>query len=99
MPYKSPAHLPADEARARKIRSAVRAAGGTVKLARALGYQTAESIRKFYAMGVEVPAEKCRAFVAEAKGSITLYELRPDIFAGLSTQELGYKPKSERARA
>jgi DNA-binding transcriptional regulator YdaS (Cro superfamily) len=100
MAYKSPSNLPPDETRCMRIHAAVRAGGGIVKVARALGYRTGESVRQFYAVDPArglpkpVPAEKCRALVAATLGTIALHEIRPDLYGGLTTQELGYKPRS-----
>jgi DNA-binding transcriptional regulator YdaS (Cro superfamily) len=84
------------EAQARVIREAIIACGGTVKLARELEYATAESVRQWYAERKLVPAEKARQFLAfaRARGSdITLADIRPDLYAALTTREIGYRPR------
>lgn len=86
-------HIQPDRDRIAKIRSAINAAGGTVKMAAAIGYRTAERVRHFYAPGYPVPAERCRQFVAAAKGAIDLRTLRPDLYDGLTVAELGYRPR------
>lgn len=80
------------------IRAAIKAAGGTPKMARALGYSTAERVRQFYARGTGVPAEKARAFVAASNGAVTLLQVRPDLYAGLTVEELGYAPRPRRGK-
>lgn len=77
------------------IREAIIACGGTVKLARELEYATAESVRQWYAEKKPVPAEKARQFqaIARERGSpITLADIRPDLYAALTTKALGYRP-------
>lgn len=85
------------EVQARVIHAAILACGGTVKLARELNYATAESIRQWYAERKLVPAEKARAFLAVARqhgSDITLADIRPDLYAALTTRELGYRPRA-----
>ena len=41
-------------------------------------------------------AEKARAFVKAAQGAVTLLQVRPDLYAGLTIEELGYSPKAQR---
>lgn len=78
------------------IRAAIGAAGGLLKMSRQLGYKTAERVRQFYSRGCGVPAEKARAFVKAAQGAVTLLQVRPDLYAGLTIEELGYSPKAQR---
>jgi DNA-binding transcriptional regulator YdaS (Cro superfamily) len=78
------------------IRAGIGAAGGLNRMARELGYRTAERVRQFYARGSGVPAEKCRAFVRAAQGAVTLLQVRPDLYAGLTVEELGYSPRAQR---
>lgn len=78
------------------IRAAIRAAGGLLKMSRQLGYKTAERVRQFYSRGCGVPAEKARAFVKAAQGAVNLVQIRPDLYAGLTVEELGYSPKPQR---
>lgn len=85
------------DAQARVIRTAIIACGGTVKLARELEYATAESVRQWYAEKKLVPAEKARHFQAlarEAGSDITLADIRPDLYAAITTRELGYRPRA-----
>lgn len=92
-------HIEPDPQRTAKIRGAIAAAGGTLKVARELGYKTAERVRHFYAPGYPVPAEKCRDFVRISHGLLNLRILRPDLYGGLTTQELGYQPMDEAGTA
>lgn len=78
------------------IRHGIGAAGGLARMAQQLGYRTAERVRQFYAIGAGVPAEKCRAFVRAAQGAVTLLQVRPDLYAGLTVEELGYSPRAQR---
>lgn len=91
--------IPPDPERATLIRATVSALGGLKKVATELGYKTTERVRHFYAPGFPVPAEKCRKFVAISRGLLTLSLLRPDLYAGLSETELGYRPKRAKAAA
>ncbi len=75
------------------IRIGIGAAGGTVVIAKALGFASAESVGAWYRLGRLVPAEKARQFVAMTNGTITLQQIRPDLFGGLTTSELGYTPR------
>lgn len=86
--------IPADPKRTSAIRAAIDHLGGLNKAAKLLGYATGERVRQFYAFGLPVPAEKCRRFVAVSDGRLTLAQLRPDIYAGLTARELGYKPRA-----
>jgi DNA-binding transcriptional regulator YdaS (Cro superfamily) len=84
------------DAQARVIREAIIACGGTVKLARELDYATAESVRQWYAERKLVPAEKARHFQAiarQAGSDITLADIRPDLYAAITTKALGYRPR------
>jgi hypothetical protein len=92
-------HIQPDQQRTTLIRAAIAAAGGTVQVARTLGYKTAERVRGFYAPGYPVPAEKCRAFVRMSHGLLNLRTVRPDLYDGLTLQELGYQPLDEEAAA
>lgn len=78
------------------IRAGIGAAGGIIKMSRELGYKTAERVRQFYARGCGVPAEKARAFVKAAQGAVNLVQVRPDLYAGLTVEELGYSPRAQR---
>jgi DNA-binding transcriptional regulator YdaS (Cro superfamily) len=78
------------------IRAGIAACGGLLKMAGQLGYATAERVRQFYARGSGVPAEKARAFVRASHGVVTLLQVRPDLYAGLTVEELGYSPRAQR---
>jgi DNA-binding transcriptional regulator YdaS (Cro superfamily) len=99
MPRTEQATIPPAEQHKRLIRFAITVAGGTVKMAEALGYATPESVRKFYATGADVPAEKARAFVGLAGGAVNLAQVRPDLYAGLTVSELGYAPRAGKVKA
>lgn len=99
MPTTDPADIAPAEQHKRLIRFAITVAGGTVKMAEALGYATPESVRKFYATGADVPAEKARAFVGLAGGTVSLAQVRPDLYADLTVAELGYSPRAGKGKA
>lgn len=92
-------HIPPDPERTTMIRAAISALGGLSKVAQELGYATTERVRHFYAPGAPVPAEKCRKFVAISRGILNLSLLRPDLYAGLTEAELGYRPRRAKAAA
>lgn len=85
-------HIAPDTERSKRIRASIAAAGGLAKMAAILGYRTAERVRQFYAFGYPVPAEKAREFCRQSSGIMTLRELRPDLYADLTAEELGYTP-------
>ena len=83
--------LPEDPVRrARYI--AIRTAGGTVRVARATGKKTHESVRRWYVNTDPSPAD-ARTLVKLCDYVVTLQEVLPDAFADLTAQELGYQPE------
>lgn len=98
MPRRSALDHRTTDRRKRLIQAAIHVAGGTVRVSRELGYKTAESVRKFYATDTEVPAEKARDLVRLSGGTLTLQQARPDLYDGLTPEELGYTPQSRRRK-
>lgn len=83
--------LPDDPVRRARF-VAIRAAGGTVRVARATGKKTHESVRRWY-INTEPSAADARKLVQLCDYVVTLPEILPEAFGGLSTQELGYQPE------
>ena len=84
--------LPDDPVRRARF-VAIRAAGGTVRVARATGKKTHESVRRWYINTDPSPAD-ARTLVKLCDYVVTLADVLPDAFAGLSAQELGYQPEA-----
>ena len=84
--------LPADPVRRARF-VAIRAAGGTVRVARATGKKTHESVRRWYVNTDPSPAD-ARTLVKLCDHVVTLQEILPAAFAGLTAQELGYQPEA-----
>lgn len=82
--------LPEDPVRRARF-VAIRAAGGTVRVARAIGKKTHESVRRWYISTDPSPAD-ARILVQLCDHVVTLQEILPDAFADLTSQELGYQP-------
>lgn len=87
-----------DPREARAIRAGIEAAGGLAAMAKVLGFRTTERVRRFYAFGTRVSAEKARAFVKAARGVVTLRQIRPDLYDKLTVEELGYQPRAKGAK-
>ena len=101
MPRRSTLNAPVADRRKRLIQAAIIMAGGTVRVARALGYKTAESARKFYATAADIPDDKVRDFVRIAQhagADMTLAQARPDLYQDLTPEELGYTPRPTRLK-
>lgn len=82
--------LPADPVRrARYV--AIRASGGTVQVARAIGKKSHETVRRWY-VDRDPSAADARTLVRLCDGVVKLQEILPDVFADLTTDELGYQP-------
>ena len=78
---------------ARKL--AIQAAGGASHIARTLGRERGEGVRRWY-VDLHPRPEEARHLVklaAEAGHKVTLAEILPDTYAGLTKRELGYTPK------
>jgi len=75
------------EAQLEKIKAAVYLSGGPLKVARAVGYKTSESIRRFTSGLKPVPAERVDAFIEATGGRLEHADVRPDLFG-----HLGGKP-------
>lgn len=89
--------LPSDPTRrARYV--AIRAAGGTVRVARAIGRKSHETVRRWYTDTDPAPKD-ARALVRLCGGVVTLKDILPDAFEGLTVAELGYTPEQAAAPA
>lgn len=87
--------LPADPVRrARYV--AIRAAGGNVSVARAIGRKSHESVRRWY-VDTEPNAADARTLVKLCDNIVTLREVLPTVFEGLTVEELGYTPGAAKA--
>lgn len=84
--------LPEDPVRRARF-VAIRAAGGTVRVARATGKKTHESVRRWYINTEPSPAD-ARKLVQLCDYVVTLQEILPDAFGQLTAQELGYQPEA-----
>lgn len=73
------------------IRTAVRAAGGLLRAAKALG-RTHNAIGFWYFEPQRMDALLTRQLCRMSGYSVPVSLMRPDIFGGLSEMELGYKP-------
>lgn len=76
-PRKSPEKLTTEQLE--KLRVAVFLAGGAAKVARAMGYKTSESVRRFTTGLKLVPPERVTAFVEAVGGRLTAADVRPDL--------------------
>lgn len=83
-----------------QLRVAVYLSGGAAKVAKAMGYRTGESIRRFCIKGGKpVPAERCEEFRIATGNRLALADIRPDLYGGLNAEALGYTPKAPKGRA
>lgn len=71
---------------------AIRAAGGASHVGRALGFKKGEGVRLWYVDRDPTP-EQARALVRLSGNVVTLPQILPGAFEGLSVSELGYSPK------
>lgn len=85
--------LPEDPVRRARF-VAIRAAGGTSRVARATGKKAHESVRRWYVNTDPSPAD-ARTLVQLCDYVVTLPEILPEAFAGLTAQELGYQPEAD----
>lgn len=89
--------LPEDPVRrARYV--AIRAAGGTVRVARAIGKKSHETVRRWY-VDTDPTAVDARTLVRLCDGVVKLPEILPDAFGHLTTDELGYAPSAQDSAA
>lgn len=84
---------PLTKAQLENLRVAVYLAGGAAKVAKAMGYKTGESVRRFTTGAKPVPAERVEDFRRAVEGRLKLAEIRPDLYGRLSADRLGYAPK------
>lgn len=71
---------------------AIKAAGGASFVGRALGFKKGEAVRLWY-VDRDPTAEQARKLVELARGTVSLAQVLPSAFAGLSVAELGYAPQ------
>lgn len=84
--------LPEDPVRrARYV--AVKAAGGTVRVARAIGKKSHETVRRWYIDTEPTPAD-ARVLAKLCGHAVTLKDLLPAAYDQLTTTELGYAPEA-----
>lgn len=82
--------LPEDPVRrARYV--AIRAAGGTVRVARAIGKKSHETVRRWY-VDTDPTAADARTLVRLCDHVVTLPDILPAAYRDLSQAELGYQP-------
>lgn len=99
MPRKTsnPANLTDDQLEA--IRVAVYLSGGAAKVAKAMGYRTGESVRRFTIGAKAVPAERVEDFRRATGNRLALTDIRPDLYKGLKAEALGYAPRAPKGQA
>lgn len=81
---------PTDPVRLARWR-AIKMAGGASHVGRALGFSKGEAVRLWY-VDRDPTAEQARKLVELVDGAVTLREILPSAFDGLSAQHLGYAP-------
>jgi hypothetical protein len=81
--------IPKDPAK-RAAYVAIKVAGGTVKVAAALGYSRSETVRRWY-VDRDIPPHQARRLVVLCGGIQKLPDLLPDVYGKLSHTELGYE--------
>lgn len=86
-------NTPLDAKQLEALRVAVYLSGGAARVAQRMGYLTGESVRRFFQGLKPVPAEKAALLREAIERRLTLTEIRPDIYAGLTVEALGYRPK------
>ncbi|QYW06370.1 hypothetical protein HXXDennis_49 [Xanthomonas phage HXX_Dennis] len=85
--------LPLDPVlRARYV--AIRSAGGVTKVAQGVGLQNHESVSRWWKNTNSHPKpEQARKLVKLCGGVVTLQEILPSVYGGLTCKELGYTPE------
>lgn len=76
-------------------RAAIQAAGGASHIARELGRERGEGVRRWY-VDLHPTPEQARLLVqmaADAGHKVTLAEILPGAYAGLTKKALGYAPR------
>lgn len=81
-------HDPVKQARWR----AIRMAGGASFVGRELGFSKGEAVRLWY-VDRDPTAEQARKLVELVDGAVTLREILPAAFDGLTAAHLGYTPR------
>lgn len=91
MTAKQNPELPDDPVRrARYV--AIRTAGGTVRVSRAIGKKSHETVRRWY-LDTDPTASDARVLVKLCANVVSLQDILPEAFAGLTATELGYLPE------
>lgn len=70
---------------------AIKAAGGASHVGRVLGFKKGEAVRLWY-VDRDPTAEHARKLVELSGGAVTLAQILPGAFSGLTVAELGYAP-------
>lgn len=87
--------LPTDPVmRARCI--AIRTAGGTSKVARAMGLKNHRSVSRWME-NYDPRPEQARVLVKLCDNVVSLADILPDVYGGLTAEELGYQPEAPQA--
>lgn len=73
------ANVPLTEGQLEDLRVAVFLSGGAAKVARRMGYKTAESVRRFTKGLKVVPAERVELFREAVEFRLTAAQVRPDL--------------------
>lgn len=81
------------------VREAVRLLGGTVAVGRMVG-RCSQAVQKWCAKAEAMPPEIARRIASATGYKVGVAAMRPDVYAGLTAQELGYLPAAyaEQAR-
>lgn len=88
--------LPTDPVlRARCI--AIRTAGGTSKVARAMSLKNHRSVSRWIEHGHDPKPEQARILVKLCGNVVSLADVLPGVYGGLTTLELGYAPEAGQA--
>lgn len=84
------AGMPTDPVRLARWQ-AIKAAGGASHVGRALGFKKGEAVRLWY-VDRDPTAEQARKLVELSRNAVTLDQILPTAFAGLTVADLGYVP-------
>lgn len=90
---KSPAMAPnmPDDPVMRARWQAIKAAGGATHVGKALGFTKGEAVRLWY-VDRHPTAAQARKLVELSGNMVSLAQILPEAFAGLTAKELGYVP-------
>lgn len=77
---------------------AIRAAGGVTKVAQGVGLKNHESVSRWWKDGNSHPKpEQARKLVKLCGGIVSLSQILPHVYGGLTVAELGYQPEAPNA--